>query len=113
VDARDRLVERLRVLLAEEPVTREISMFGGRAFMVNEKLAVCAMKQGELLIRVAADEQEALLAQPGAAQAEMGSGREMGAGWIIVDATAIDTDDRLEPWLERALTHNRAATGRE
>lgn len=34
------LVERLRAMLATEPALREVSMFGGRSFMVNEKLVV-------------------------------------------------------------------------
>ena len=56
---RDLLVARLRDLLADESAVREVSMFGGRAFMVNEKMAVHASKDGDLLVRidVADDEQ--------------------------------------------------------
>ena len=39
------LVERLRELLTGEAVLREVSMFGGRAFMVNEKMVVSAGKE--------------------------------------------------------------------
>lgn len=49
------LIARLRALLADEPVTREVSMFGGRSFMVNETMIVSALKDGGLLVRVAAD----------------------------------------------------------
>lgn len=42
------LVERLRELLTGEAVLREVSMFGGRAFMVNEKMVVSAGKDGSL-----------------------------------------------------------------
>ncbi|WP_454172399.1 hypothetical protein [Microbacterium maritypicum] len=49
------LVERVRALIADEPVVREVSMFGGRSVMVNEKMIVSALKDGGLLVRVDAD----------------------------------------------------------
>jgi TfoX/Sxy family transcriptional regulator of competence genes len=105
------LVERLRALLADEPVLREVSMFGGRSFMVNEKLIVSALKHGGLLVRVDADRHDELLARTGASQAEMGPGRDMGPGWIEVEADAIRDDELLSAWLGIAMEHNRAVTG--
>lgn len=105
------LVERLRTLLASEPVTRETSMFGVRAFMVNEKMVVSAMKAGGLLIRVDADLHKELVGRPGAKQAEMGTGRTMGPGWIEVEADAIHDDKQLASWVGVAMEHNRALTG--
>lgn len=72
------LVERLREMLADEPAVREVSMFGGRSIMVEEKMLVSALKDGGLLVRVAAGRHEELLRRPGAAQAEMGAGRSHG-----------------------------------
>ena len=102
------LVERLRALLADVPAQREVSMFGGRSFMVNEKMIVSALKHGALLVRVAADRHEALLQHDGPAQAEMGAGRTMGPGWIEVAPEAIAADDRLRFWVDAALEYNRA-----
>ena len=104
------LVERLRDLLADEPVQREVSMFGGRSFMVNEKMIVSALKHGGMLVRVAADRHDALLRRGGATQAEMGAGRTMGPGWIEVAPEAIAGDDGLRFWVDVALEHNRAAS---
>ncbi|HLR96816.1 MAG TPA: TfoX/Sxy family protein [Jiangellaceae bacterium] len=101
------LIERLRVLLTGEPSTREVSMFGGRSFMVNEKMVVSALKEGALLVRVPPDEHDELTTHPGAEQAEMGVGRSMGPGWVSVSASAIDTDERLSFWLTVALDYNR------
>lgn len=106
------LVERLRSLLAEEPVMREVSMFGGRSFMVDEKMIVSALKDGGLLVRVDAERHEELLGRPGAVQAQMGPGRDMGPGWIEVAADAISDDERLSPWVGIAMEHNRLLTGR-
>lgn len=94
------LIERLRALLANEPSTREVSMFGGRSFMVNDKMVASALKDGDLLVRVPAERHAELTAQPGATQAEMGAGRTMGPGWISLSAQSISTDERLSFWLE-------------
>lgn len=105
------LVERLRDLLADEPVMREVSMFGGRSIMVDEKMIVSALKDGGLLVRVAAERHDELLGKPGAEQAEMGAGRDMGPGWIEVGAGAIEDDASLSYWIGVALEYNRSVTG--
>ena len=83
-------------------------MFGGRSFMVNEKMLVSALKDGGLLVRVAADRNDELLRRPGAAQAEMGPGRTMGPGWIEVEADALGNEQQLASWIGIAREHNRA-----
>lgn len=105
--AQEALVERLRSLFANEPVLREVSMFGGRSFMVNEKLAVSALKSGGLLVRVDAEQHTELLTRPGAQQATMGADREMGPGWIEVEAATVEDDENLAAWLDIAMEHNR------
>ena len=106
------LVERVRDLLAAEPTTVEKAMFGVRCFMVNDKLVVGARKNGDLLVRVSAEQHDELLTRPGASQSEMGAGRSMGPGWISVSATVLDTEAALAYWLEIALDHNRLITNR-
>lgn len=104
--AQSELVDRVRALISTEPVQRETALFGGWAFMVNEKLLVSAGKDGSLLVRVAAEDHDRLLEKPGARQAEMGTGRSMGPGWITVVAEHLD-DESLELWISIALEHNR------
>ena len=105
------LVQRVRELVDDEPDVREVSMFGGRAIMVNGKMIVSAGKTGDLLVRVAADHHKTLLNEPGAEQAQMGAGRDMGLGWVTVAPEAIADDDRLAFWVGVAMRHNRATTG--
>lgn len=105
------LVQRVRALVDDKPDVREVPMFGGRAIMVNDKMIVSAGKTGDLLVRVAADRHETLLGEPGAEQAHMGAGREMGAGWITVAPEAIADDGHLTFWVDAAMQHNRAVTG--
>lgn len=107
------LVQRVRALVDDEPDVREVSMFGGRAIMVNDKMIVSAGKTGDLLVRVAAERHEALLAEPGAAQAQMGAGRGMGPGWLTVAPEAVADDERLTFWVDVARDHNHTITGGE
>lgn len=103
------LIDRVRMILADEPVMREISMFGGRSFMVNEKMLVSARKDGSLLVRVSPGQQHELLRNLGSAPAQMGTGRVMGPGWIEVKADAITHDVQLASWIEIALEYSHTA----
>ena len=106
------LITRLRDALPVRPSRREVAMFGGRSFMINNKSVVCAQKNGDLLVRVDARDHQELLARPGARQAEMGAGRTMGAGWISVESASITADADLDFWLATALEHNRTLISR-
>ncbi len=81
-------------------------MFGGRSFMVDDRMVVSARKGGRLLVRVAPERHEELLDRPGAAPAEMGRGRRMGVGWIEVAPEAISEDEHLLEWVRIALSHD-------
>lgn len=107
------LIQRVRALVDEEPDVREVSMFGGRAIMVNDKMIVSAGKTGDLLVRVDAERHGALLAESGAEQAQMGAGRVMGPGWITVAPEVIADDERLAFWVDVAMSYNRTITGGE
>jgi len=45
------LVDRVRDALAAQPSVREVKMFGGLSFMVNEKMVVSVRGGGGLLVR--------------------------------------------------------------
>jgi len=105
------LVDRIRDLLIDERTVREVPMFGGRAFMVDDQLVVSAQKDGGLLVRVDPARHAELLARPGAWPAEMGAGRTMGPGWIAVAANVVAGHTALASWVGLALEHHRA-TGR-
>lgn len=108
--AQSELVDRVRTKLSGEPIRREIAMFGGWAFMVNEKMTVSAGKTGDLLVRVNAADHNRLLQKPGAHQPEMGGGKPMSPGWITVTAEYLYDDDALNYWLSTALEHNSSLT---
>jgi TfoX/Sxy family transcriptional regulator of competence genes len=102
--------ERIRVLLADEPTTREVAMFGGLSFMVNDKMIVNVRRSGDLLVRVDPDRSSELVADHGARPAEMGAGRSMGPGWLDVPAECTTGDDQLRFWIDVAMSFNDRAT---
>jgi TfoX/Sxy family transcriptional regulator of competence genes len=105
------LADRVRAVLASEPSTREVTMFGGLSFMVNERMVVAARRDGDLLVRVDPERDGELVALPGARRAEMGAGRSMGPGWISVAGASLVTDDALTFWTDVALAYNAGASG--
>ena len=103
--------ERIRTILAAEPSTREVSMFGGLSFMVNDKMIVNVRRGGDLLVRVDPSRSPQLGADHGARFAEMGAGRAMGPGWIDVAAQLTATDSQLRFWLDVAMEFNDRIAG--
>lgn len=101
------LIDRIRDYLADQPSTREVRMFGGLSFMVNNSIVVAARPGDALLVRADPDRSAELLGRPGAREAEMGNGRGMGPSWLHVDSEALESDEDLTFWLEVAMDFNR------
>lgn len=101
------LADRVRGALATEPSTREVAMFGGLSFMVDDEMVVAVRGNGDLLVRIDPQRSDELLTRPGAAPAEMGAGRAMGPGWLDVTADVLATDDDVASWVGVALERPR------
>lgn len=106
------LTERVRAALADEPSAREVPMFGGLSFMVDEKMLVSVGRDGAMLVRIDPSRHHELLEVPGTRPAEMGTGRPMGPSWIRVDPDALGTDDAVRRWIDVAREHRAASTRR-
>lgn len=104
--ARDALAQRVREVLEDRNV-REVRMFGGLSFMVDERMAVAAGRDGDLLVRINPDHYDDLLRR-GAEQARMGSGRPMGRGWLTVRSTLIESDQDLAFWVMISINSRNA-----
>ncbi len=85
-------------------------MFGGLAFMVNEKMVACVSGGGALLVRVSRSRDAEYLEAAGARRAEMGKGRSMGEGWITVDEEVLTDDGDLYFWIDAVLEYNAEET---
>jgi len=99
------LADRVRKVLEDESAVREVRMFGGLSFMVNDKLTVNATTQGDLLIRCDPDRVDNLISETVAEWAEM-NGKEMSKGWLVIAADKLVGDDDLEFWIGVALDYN-------
>ncbi len=100
---RDALAARVRTLLPRERAVREVSMFGGVSFMVDESMAVAAGRDGELLVRTDPARHAELLGAPGAKPAVMGPGRAMGPGWLAVSPDGLIADEQIAFWIDVGL----------
>ncbi|ASK66693.1 hypothetical protein CFK39_13740 [Brachybacterium avium] len=106
--AQEALLARIHSLLPPGRAVREVAMFGGRAVMLEDAMLVSAGRDGSLLVRVAPERHAELLTRDGAGQAEMGTERTMGEGWIEVEPRVLVEDIDLGRWLQDALEfHDR------
>lgn len=108
------LAHRVRAILADRPTLREVAMFGGLAFMVDNRMVVSVQRNGDvLLVRVDPEHDGELLTEHGAQRAHMGSERPMGKGWISVASDAVATNAGLGFWMDVALEYHtsKAANG--
>ena len=97
------LAERIRCSLSGCGEIREVKMFGGLAFLQDDRMVVCVSSDGGLLARIAPERDPELICRPGARRAEMGKGRSMGTGWIAVDRLQLDSAEELRFWMDACL----------
>lgn len=95
---RDRLAERLRTLMPANRSVREVPMFGGLSFMVDDVMAVAAGRLGDLLVRINPADYDELMCR-GATPAVMGTDRSMGRGWVTVPAQQLQDHAELSLWI--------------
>lgn len=105
---RDALAQRLRDLLASYQNVREVRMFGGLSFMVDDRMAVAAGRDGDLLVRTDPARYDDLLKR-GGEPAYMGKDRPMGRGWLSVQHERIQDDADLEYWLKVGINSRNAS----
>ena len=96
------LATRVRDALGGQPGVDERKMFGGLAFLVRGNMA-CGVRGDDLMVRVAADTADAVLAEPGARPADM-AGRPM-KGWLLVGPDGHAEDEDLRRWVGRGVAY--------
>jgi TfoX/Sxy family transcriptional regulator of competence genes len=93
------LASNVRAALAGIANVREVRMFGGIGFMLNDNLIAATSKRG-LLVRVGSERQHDALSRPGARLMEM-RGRVM-EGYVYLDSPVL-TAGATEELLQLAL----------
>lgn len=94
------LAERVAACLADRADVVEKKMFGGLCFMVGGHMC-CGVVRDDLMVRVGAGNDTALLEEPGAREMDF-TGKPM-KGFLFVGAEGTARLRDLERWVERGL----------
>lgn len=108
------LVARLRDVITEQALRhgftlREKYMFGGLAFMVNDKMA-CGVINDELMVRVGRAAHDESLAHEYARPMDF-TGRPM-RGYVFIAARGCDTTASVVYWVRRAIANIESMSDR-
>ncbi|HTN23717.1 MAG TPA: TfoX/Sxy family protein [Solirubrobacteraceae bacterium] len=98
----EELAARIRAVLADRDGLTERKMFGGVGWMLGGNMA-CGTMGDDLLVRVAPDDGDKALEEPGVRLMEMG--RRTMRGFIVVAAAHVAADDELARWIGRGAAH--------
>ena len=98
----EQLVDRVRGVLAKNPLVAERKMFGGLTFMVRGNMA-CGVENDRLMVRVGPDAYDDALGQPHAQMMDF-TGRPM-KGMVFVGPEGHESDDGLRRWVERGVEY--------
>jgi len=94
------LADRIRVALAGTKKIVEKKMFGGIAFMINDKMCVGVHKD-DLILRCEPDMTDELIVKKGARPFDL-SGKPM-KGWLLVESGGCKTDKQLIAWIKEGV----------
>ena len=99
----ERLAERVRGAMGKRKDVVEKKMFGGIAFLLNGNMA-CGVNGTDMIVRIAPEETDAALAEPGVRLFDLSGGRPM-KGWIMVAAEATTKAKDLRRWVDRGTSY--------
>ena len=96
------LADRVRRILATKPGISEKAMFGGLAFMLEDKMC-CGVIQQDLVVRLGPARYEEALWEPHVRPMDF-TGRPM-KGYVYVAPDGLDSQAELEAWVERCVQY--------
>jgi TfoX/Sxy family transcriptional regulator of competence genes len=104
----ENLAHRIRRALNDSENLVEKKMFGGIAFMINDKMCI-GVSQDNIMLRCEKEETDELLRLKGAKVFDLSGGRPM-KGWILVGLEGIESEMEFRWWLDKAMEGNRNAS---
>lgn len=103
----EKLADRVReIIAATHDRVEEKKMFGGLCFMVNDKMCL-GVEQERIMVRLDPEVYEAALEKDGCTPMDF-TGKVM-KGYVFVDAAVLNTNKRLDYWVQLALDFNKRA----
>jgi hypothetical protein len=98
------LAQRVREILEDEPGYDERLMFGGLCFILFGNM-VCGIIAEDLIVRVGMDNYAEMLKMPHTKKFDL-TGKAL-KGWVMVLSEALDSDEELNNWVQRAVSFVR------
>jgi TfoX/Sxy family transcriptional regulator of competence genes len=103
----ENMADRVRELIAaQHENVEEKKMFGGLCFMVNDKMCIGVEKE-RLMVRLDPEKYEEVILKEGCMPMDF-TGKPM-KGFVFVDIDVLNTQKRLEYWVDLALAYNKIA----
>jgi TfoX/Sxy family transcriptional regulator of competence genes len=102
----EKLADRVRTALAGITKLTEKKMFGGVAFMVNDKMCL-GVDKDDLILRCAPEDTDELLLKKGVRPFDL-TGRPM-KGWLLVGPEGTKSKADFDYWTKLALEANKKA----
>lgn len=103
----EKLAGRVRELICQtHTITEEKKMFGGLCFMVDNKMCI-GVESERIMVRFDPAVSDTVLEKEGCHPMDF-TGRIM-KGYVFVDANAVNTNSRLNYWVQLALAYNQFA----
>jgi TfoX/Sxy family transcriptional regulator of competence genes len=92
----EKLADRIRKRLRQQPGLVEKKMFGGVGFLLAGNMC-CGVRGREMIVRLDPEQTDEALAQPHTRVFDVGA-RPM-KGWILVDPNGLTADRQLAKWI--------------
>lgn len=102
----EKLADRIREILVDQPKVEEKQMMGGVAFMVDNKMCVGVIKD-EMMARIGPDAFDEAVEKNGCRP--MDFTKKPMKGWVFIGPDGIDNVKDLTYWIELALDFNQKA----
>lgn len=104
----EKLADKIRQHLKGTKNLIEKKMFGGIAFMINDKM--CAgVDKDDLMLRCESERTEELLKKKGARRFDL-SGKPMASGWLLISPEGTNSKKDFDFWIQIGIEANKKAT---
>jgi TfoX/Sxy family transcriptional regulator of competence genes len=103
----EKIADRIREVLSGTKNLVEKKMFGGIAFMVNDKMCLGVDKE-DIMLRCEPEMTEDLLSKKGARPFDL-TGKPM-KGWLLVSESGTSNKKDFDFWVKTAVEANKKAT---